>query len=43
MSSIGIKLGTNSSAVAVLENGEPRAIKNQEGSYTTPSVDRSQV
>jgi molecular chaperone DnaK len=38
MSSIGIKLGTNSSAVAVLENGEPRAIKNQEGSYTTPSV-----
>lgn len=35
---IGIKLGTYSSAVAVVENGKPTAIRNHEGSYVTPSV-----
>lgn len=35
---LGIKLGTDSSAVAVMENGKPVAIKNYKGSYVTPSV-----
>ncbi len=35
---LGIDLGTTNSAMAIVENGEPRIIENKEGTRTTPSV-----
>src|SRR3989338_5282739 len=35
---LGIDLGTTFSAMAIVENGEPRIIENREGARTTPSV-----
>src|SRR3989338_11695442 len=35
---LGIDLGTTFSAMAIVENGEPRIIENLEGARTTPSV-----
>lgn len=35
---IGIDLGSTLSEVAIIENGKPVIVVNEEGSYTTPSV-----
>jgi molecular chaperone DnaK len=35
---LGIDLGTTFSAMALIENGEPKIIENKEGARTTPSV-----
>jgi molecular chaperone DnaK len=35
---IGIDLGTTNSVVAVIDDGQPAVIVNQEGARTTPSV-----
>ena len=35
---LGIDLGTTFSAMAAIENGEPKIIENKEGGRTTPSV-----
>lgn len=35
---IGIDLGSTLSEVAIIENGKPTIVVNEEGSYTTPSV-----
>jgi len=38
MKTIGIDLGTTNSVVALMENGQPTVIVNQEGARLTPSV-----
>ncbi|MEA3344214.1 MAG: molecular chaperone DnaK [Patescibacteria group bacterium] len=35
---LGIDLGTTFSAMAIIENGEPKIIENKEGARTTPST-----
>ncbi len=37
---VGIDLGTSTSEIAILENGNPKLIKNHLGSFITPSVIR---
>ncbi len=38
MKILGIDLGTTFSAMAIIENGEPKIVENKEGARTTPSV-----
>ena len=35
---LGIDLGTTNSAMAIIENGEPKVLENAEGNRTTPSI-----
>jgi len=35
---LGIDLGTTNSAMAIIENGQPRVLENKEGIRTTPSM-----
>ena len=35
---IGIDLGSTQSEIAIIENGKPKVVANEDGSYMTPSV-----